>query len=175
MPQTLLIIGDVHGCLHTFRTLVETYWQPETMRLIQLGDLTDRGRFIPETIAFARELEEKHGEKTIFLKGNHESMVLGMWDAIRSASPDLAAGYARQNSTLLQYFKRPERLEHLLGDMQWLRERPLYWENDHVFVSHAGIAAMWENREEALQENNPENIHQHGRGGISSSGKLLEH
>lgn len=158
MPQTLLIIGDVHGCYFTFRALVETYWQPDSMRLIQLGDLTDRGRFVPDTIEFARQLEEKHPEQVTFLKGNHEAMLLELWGIIQSANPTLAAIYTHENSSLMQYKQRNTPLKQLEDTMIWLQKRPLFWENDHIFVSHAGISAAWNNIQEALNENHPESI-----------------
>jgi serine/threonine protein phosphatase 1 len=158
MPETLLIIGDVHGCFHTFRSLVEIYWKPETMRLIQLGDLTDRGNYIPETIAFARELEQNYPEQTVFLKGNHEAMVLQVWDMMQTASPLLANIYSRENSTMSQYRTRSEAQSRLADDIEWLRKRPLFWENDYMFVSHAGISHHWRSIEEALQEDQPESI-----------------
>jgi serine/threonine protein phosphatase 1 len=158
MPQTLLIIGDVHGCYFTFRALVETYWQPDSMRLIQLGDLTDRGRFVPDTIEFARQLEAKHHEQVTFLKGNHEAMVLEYWKAMRETTPPIAKLYSRKNSTLSQYYADPELLQRLPEDMKWLGKRPLFWENDHVFVSHAGIAERWNTIKEALIPDHEENI-----------------
>ncbi len=163
MPETLLIIGDVHGCFHTFRSLVETHWQPETMRLIQLGDLTDRGRFVPETIAFARDLDEKHPNTTVFLKGNHEADVIARWKMIQDAMQKetdsrFAQYYIKENSTMIQYFAREQALARLQDDMLWLEKRPYYWENDHVFVSHAGISSVWDTREEALLEDHPESI-----------------
>ncbi|MFY8001010.1 MAG: metallophosphoesterase family protein [Candidatus Kapaibacteriota bacterium] len=158
MPETLLIIGDVHGCFYTFRSLLKQYWQPETMRLIQLGDLTDRGKFVPETIAFARELEEKHPNEVTFLKGNHEAMVLEYWNAMRETIPPIAKLYSRKNSTMSQYYAVPEFLERLVEDMKWLKKRPLFWENDHVFVSHAGIAERWNTIKEALVPDHEDNI-----------------
>jgi serine/threonine protein phosphatase 1 len=162
MNETTLIIGDVHGCFHTFHTLVERYWKPETMRLVQLGDLTDRGRYIPETIAFARGLEREYPEQTVFLKGNHEAMVLELWTMMQRISPVLAKIYSYENSTLMQYLTRSAAREHLVEnvgeDMDWLSERPLFWENDVLFVSHAGVSQQWEIPSEALQENDPESI-----------------
>ena len=158
MSETLLIIGDVHGCFYTFRSLLKQYWQPETMKLIQVGDLTDRGKFIPETIAFARELEEKYPEQVTFLKGNHEAMVLEYWSAMQETIPSMAKLYSKTNSTMLQYYASPKFLERLVEDMKWLAKRPLFWENDHVFVSHAGIAECWNGIQEALMPNHEENI-----------------
>jgi serine/threonine protein phosphatase 1 len=163
IPQTLLIIGDVHGCFHTFRSLIEKCWQPETMRLIQLGDLTDRGNYIPETIAFVRLLEQQYPEAVTFLKGNHEVEVVARWRMLQDVhskddKPSHASYYVAGNSTLKQYFVEESVLERLEADMLWLEQRPCFWENDGVFVSHAGIAEHWRGVEEALVEDHPEGI-----------------
>ncbi|WP_375419251.1 metallophosphoesterase [uncultured Hymenobacter sp.] len=143
----LFIIGDVHGCCDTLTELL-THWKPASERLIQVGDLVDRGRYIPETVELARRLHEKHPDQTTFLKGNHE---LGM---LRHLGPD--GSYKSWldwggRTTMLQYDTRRElRQTHLA----WLAERPLFWKNEHVLVSHAGIAKV----PEPLNEDNPDGI-----------------
>lgn len=147
--NSLFIVGDVHGCYHTFRSLVESYWQPDSMNLIQLGDLTDRGKYIPETIQFARELEEKFAGNITFLMGNHEAMVLEFWHIIKGISLEAASSLYGSTDTLYQYFKKKSHQVRCADDMSWLRERPLFWQNNHVFVSHAGISNAWNSIEEA--------------------------
>ncbi|MCS6808695.1 MAG: metallophosphoesterase family protein [Bacteroidota bacterium] len=158
MIDSILVVGDVHGCFHTFRTLVEQYWQPETMLLIQLGDLTDRGNFIPETVQYARLLEQQYPSRTVFLRGNHEEMVLEVWDMVRQASVPLAALYSRTNTTLAQYFQRSKGHSFVEDDMEWLRQRPLFWQNDAIFVSHAGVSDVWSTIEESLDTTHSESI-----------------
>ncbi len=45
--MNLFIIGDVHGCFHTFSELL-THRDPATEHLIQVGDLVDRGATFPK-------------------------------------------------------------------------------------------------------------------------------
>jgi serine/threonine protein phosphatase 1 len=143
----LFIIGDVHGCYDTFTELLR-HWNPATERLIQVGDLVDRGRHIPETVELARSLNAQHPDQTVFLKGNHE---LGM---LRHLGPD---GPFRSwldwggRSTVLQYGARRAQCEEHLT---WLAKRPLFWKNEHVLVSHAGIAKVLS----PLDEDNPDGI-----------------
>jgi serine/threonine protein phosphatase 1 len=151
MAHTFFIIGDVHGCYHTFRALVETYWNPEIMHLIQLGDLTDRGKFVPETIAFARDLERQHPEKATFLLGNHEAMVLEIWRTLQGNPLETSHSLSSSAATFQQYFGKRAYLARCAEDMRWLEQRPLYWENEHILVSHAGISAEWTTREECLR------------------------
>ena len=143
----LFIIGDVHGCCDTLAELL-SHWNPVTEQLIQVGDLVDRGLHIPETVELALRLSEKFPDQTVFLKGNHE---LGM---LRHLGPD--GPYSTWldwggRTTMLQYNSRRElRQRH----MAWLAQRPLFWKNQHVVVSHAGIA----NVPAPLNEDNPDGV-----------------
>ncbi|QDA60272.1 metallophosphoesterase family protein [Hymenobacter jejuensis] len=131
--MNLFVIGDVHGCYHTFQELLQ-HWQPQQELLIQLGDLMDRGNFSPETVALAMQLAADHPEQAVFLKGNHELGMLRHYTKIGGPTTWLNWG---GNLTVQQYEKQPE----LLGPhLAWIQERPLVWQNDHVVVSHAGFA-----------------------------------
>ncbi|UOQ64982.1 metallophosphoesterase family protein [Hymenobacter volaticus] len=133
LGMDLFVIGDVHGCYHTFLELLQ-HWQPKKERLIQLGDLTDRGNFAPECVALAMELSEKHPEQAVFLKGNHEAGMLDYYspDDIPTSWPEWGGSL-----TIDQYDAQPDLLE---AHLTWIKQRPLFWENDHVFASHAGIS-----------------------------------
>ena len=132
-PMNLFLIGDVHGCFHTFRELL-TSWNPATDHLIQLGVLVDRGTQIPETVELARQLSGQYPASTTFLMGNHEASML------RHYGPHgPALGWLRWGgrSTTGQYKRKPRLLARHLA---WLQQRPLLWQNDYVLASHAGIS-----------------------------------
>ena len=132
--MNLFVIGDVHGCFHTLSELL-THWQPGSDHLLQLGDLVDRGRCVPETVELARSLSEQHPDSTTFLMGNHEQSMLQHYSAGGPCLDWLEWG---GRSTTAQYRARPKLLtQHL----PWLAARPLLWENAHVLASHAGLAA----------------------------------
>ena len=64
------VIGDIHGCLLELELLLEQI--PRKDKLVFLGDYIDRG---PESAGVVdRLLKEK--ERSIFIKGNHETMFL---------------------------------------------------------------------------------------------------
>ncbi|MDF2789765.1 MAG: serine/threonine protein phosphatase [Neobacillus sp.] len=63
------VIGDVHGCYHTFKSMITKHWNKETEVLIQLGDLIDRGKNSPQMVQLARQLKTDFPERAIFLKG----------------------------------------------------------------------------------------------------------
>lgn len=131
--MNLFIIGDVHGCFHTFSELL-THWCPATDHLIQVGDLVDRGRHSPETVALAKQLSEKRPDTTTFLRGNHEQ---GLLQHLGPGGPYPGWLQWGGRSTMEQYKARPKTLaQHL----PWLAARPLQWQNEHVLVSHAGLS-----------------------------------
>ena len=131
--MNLFIIGDVHGCFHTFSELL-TRWDPATEHLIQVGDLVDRGAHIPETVALAVQLSAQYPATTTFLMGNHEDALLHHFGPDGPYPGWLSWG---GRSTTDQYKLQPKLLaQHL----PWLESRPLLWQNDHVLVSHAGLA-----------------------------------
>lgn len=132
--MNLFIIGDVHGCCHTFQALLK-HWDPVTEHLIQVGDLVDRGAHIPETVELAKRLNQEYPGSTTFLMGNHEDALLHHYGP---NGPYLGWLKWGGRSTTDQYKLRPRLLARHLP---WLAKRPLLWENDRVLVSHAGITA----------------------------------
>ncbi|MBO2008072.1 metallophosphoesterase family protein [Hymenobacter negativus] len=131
--MNLFIIGDVHGCFHTFNSLL-AHWDPTTDHLIQVGDLVDRGAHIPAAVELARQLSHDYPDSTTFLKGNHEDGLLYHFGPNGPYTGWLSWG---GRSTVSQYKLRPNLLVHHLA---WLEKRPLLWQNEHILVSHAGIS-----------------------------------
>ncbi|MCR8642720.1 serine/threonine protein phosphatase [Paenibacillus sp. N1-5-1-14] len=131
--MNVLVVGDVHGCYHTFRELVEANWNPEQEVLVQLGDLIDRGNFVPRTLQYARELKEQYGEQVVFLKGNHE------FEWIEHVLRGPNDNWLRQcgQDTLDQLAQVNMEYETVTS---WVEALSLVWENDHVFISHAGVS-----------------------------------
>ena len=127
------IVGDVHGCLHTFQKIVER-WDAQTQRLIQVGDLVDRGNFIMETVAYAREMQMKYPDIVTFVLGNHEDEVL---TSLMTGENESWFGPVR-SATLTQYAKAKKPIGE---DAAWFASLPLYYEDEYVHVSHAGISA----------------------------------
>ncbi|MBC8082165.1 MAG: serine/threonine protein phosphatase [Hymenobacter sp.] len=156
----LFVVGDVHGCYHTFRELLQ-HWRPGEELLIQLGDLMDRGNFAPECVALAAELCGQYPAHTLFLKGNHEAGMLDYYSPDNIPTSWLDWG---GRLTVQQYEAQPELLRPHLA---WLKQRPLCWENDHVFVSHAGMA----DTPKPFDEANPDGVLWR-RGPLRNIGKL---
>jgi Predicted phosphohydrolases len=69
-----LAIGDIHGCRRAITTLLQAVKPAKNDRLIFLGDYVDRGPDSPSVINTLLGLQSRC--KTVFLRGNHEAMML---------------------------------------------------------------------------------------------------
>jgi serine/threonine protein phosphatase 1 len=79
-PKRLFAVGDIHGCYSELRVLMQ-YLTTELKlsaddQLIFIGDYVDRGKGSKQVIDLLLELKQSWPE-TVFLKGNHEAMLLG--------------------------------------------------------------------------------------------------
>lgn len=74
LVSNILIVSDIHGHFKQFEELL-TYWNQEDT-LVILGDLIDRGPDSLKVIEKVIELKQIYEDKVIFVKGNHEEMLL---------------------------------------------------------------------------------------------------
>lgn len=70
------VIGDVHGCLSELSALVESLPLAPGDTVVFLGDYIDRGPDSKGVIDYLLELRERGEQQTVFLRGNHEDMML---------------------------------------------------------------------------------------------------
>jgi serine/threonine protein phosphatase 1 len=127
--MNILVVGDVHGCYHTFKELVDRHWDPSSMHLIQLGDLIRKGPHSAACLQYAMSLQEKYPEKVSFLMGNHEWIFLKEFHSSKSSI---------SSTRILKQIRKSgldaEEIYH------WLFNLPYNWTNSNVFISHAGWA-----------------------------------
>lgn len=77
MKNNLIIaFGDIHGCYPAAAKAVEIC-EEKTAQAIFLGDYVDRGPSAVKTLKVLIEAKKKHPD-WIFLKGNHEQMLLDL-------------------------------------------------------------------------------------------------
>lgn len=68
MKKVTVVVGDIHACIDEFNELLnKIQYNPEQMRVVLAGDLTDRGPDSSAVVRLAREL------KLEGVKGNHDS------------------------------------------------------------------------------------------------------
>lgn len=131
-----IAIGDIHGCYNELKTLIDElidngYYDHEMDRIVFLGDYVDRGENSREVIKYIREMQMEYGENVIALMGNHEEMLLSFCDEI-----DMSWIYNGYDKTIMSYI---ENKDDFYSDLEWIRELPMYFEDDNFIYVHAGI------------------------------------
>lgn len=126
--MSYFIIGDVHGCYYTLKKLLK-HWD-RTQQLIFVGDYINKGKHSDKVIKLVRQLQQDYPD-TICIKGNHEYQ---MSEYIIKQTPmhEMKENY---RNTLQHYDLRDKHHD----DLQWMRQLPLYYETDVIYVSHAGV------------------------------------
>ena len=147
-----IIIGDIHGCIEPFCSLLETLKPERTDRLLLLGDLFDRGPSSWEVFQKVKELEQEYGENFILLRGNHEDYLL---------QDELSASLWRIWERVGRPTTERSFLEHGMNMYEaapWLKEHcQLFWKGDGFQCVHAGLI------KEPIEENDLHTlIHDHG-------------
>ena len=74
-PKRLLTIGDIHGCRDLLVPLIEKVEPTTEDQLVFLGDYIDRGPDSRGVVDDLLALQQQFPE-TVFLRGNHEQMLL---------------------------------------------------------------------------------------------------
>lgn len=106
--------------------MVETYWNPETDYLIQLGDLINKGPYSGLCIKYWQKLEEEYPYQVFMLKGNHEQQFIDNYKKIHILNSELVENIEDEGVTI----------KNLL---EWFKPKPLKWETPYLLVTHAGI------------------------------------
>lgn len=79
-PKRLFAIGDVHGCFDELSALINFLKEQQSLSqddlLLFIGDYIDRGPASRQVLDLLISLRAEF-PKTVFLKGNHEDMLLG--------------------------------------------------------------------------------------------------
>jgi serine/threonine protein phosphatase 1 len=146
------VVGDIHGRCAQLNSLLEMLpREPSTDKLIFLGDLIDRGPDVPGCVEFVRTLCLENPEQVICLRGNHEQMLLDFIDEANLIWMETATGGER---TFEQYTGQTLRLRteadfdrarDLIAEkipthqIDFLRQLPLYHEDDFAIYVHAGL------------------------------------
>lgn len=156
--QPMVVVGDVHGALPLLKRLLPAIdksvenFPPEEVKLVFVGDLVDRGEDSAGALEFVRNLETEFSEQVICLLGNHEKMMLDFIDNPEERGPrwlkygglqtlaSYGIGSVNENAPAARLEDARDKLLEQLpaGSVEWLRARPLMWQNGNVVVVHAG-------------------------------------
>lgn len=130
-----IVIGDTHGCYKELKELITTLkenreYNKDTDKIVFLGDYIDRGEDSRLVIKFIRELQ-KENKNVIALMGNHEDMLLDYYDGL-----DGSWTFNGHGSTLNSYKGYDKQF---WNDVAWIKNLPLYHEDDYFVYVHAGV------------------------------------
>lgn len=157
MAARSIAIGDIHGDLKALRKLLSHLHDlVEEDTLVFLGDYVDRGPRSAQVIRFLREeLPEITRAKIVCLRGNHEDAWLRVidrgWDAfvLPPGNGALACLRSFTGGPVPEPDERPadEAELDMMFDgtfypedvVQWMRDLPHWYENDHAIFVHAGL------------------------------------
>lgn len=129
----VFVVGDVHGCFHTFKTMLVQHWNPERELLVQTGDLIDRGAHSCEVVKLAREYKNTYAERCVFLKGNHEQECIQYF---RGETKFDWFGHCGRET--IRNFK--VRGVDIRLYLQWMSMLPVFFETPDLMISHAGVS-----------------------------------
>lgn len=130
----IAVIGDVHGCFFTLKSLTEHIRAKyNTIEIYCVGDLVDRGNFSFEVMEYVAE------ERIIFTPGNHDFM---FYYHLKEPSNPIGKPWIHNGCepTLKSYQGRWGKInDHL--DM--IISAPLLINHYDCFISHAGISKFY--------------------------------
>jgi serine/threonine protein phosphatase 1 len=138
----ILAVGDIHGRYDLLEQVLDRLaprFGPQT-RLVFLGDYIDRGpdsrQVVERLIALGRERPE-----TVFLKGNHEELLLDALEGRRVELWLLNGGLETLASYGLDHeAPTAETIARLpAGHLEFFRGLRLYFESDSYVLVHAGV------------------------------------
>jgi hypothetical protein len=154
-PARVLAIGDIHGSLDGFVTILtrtglvdaNRRWTGGTATLVQTGDFTDRGPGVRPVMDLLMALEveaKKAGGQVIVLLGNHE--VMNLIGETRDVTGEIFATFAdaksegRRENAWRQY-------EQLAKGRQsreaWMASHPPGYLEYREAFSQAGVYGRW--------------------------------
>jgi serine/threonine protein phosphatase 1 len=159
--NSIIAIGDVHGCYNTLMALVDKL--PKNAPVVMLGDLVDRGPRNRDVINWVRK------NNIPCVVGNHE-ILMATRDYSEKQIWMMNGGAATQreyrtkpliDAHMSHYLKGYQELaideEAYESDTNWMNSLPWYLEfkdvknkdGRHLVLSHTTIASYWEKRSTA--------------------------
>ena len=129
----LIAIGDIHGNILNLNSLLEQIQPTASDTLIFLGDYIDRGDNSKEVVE--RLLELSKVSNCVFLKGNHENMLLNIKNT--KSKEAFVHWFLSGGEKTLKSYGKFEEIFNLHGEF-FKNLQNYYLTEDYLFV-HAGI------------------------------------
>jgi serine/threonine protein phosphatase 1 len=89
----IYVIPDIHGCYSQLQLICNRILPLRKSdgghdKLIFLGDYIDRGENTPAVLDLLIQIQQQYGDQVVFLRGNHEEMMLAALDRLIIEEPD---------------------------------------------------------------------------------------
>ncbi len=123
-------ISDIHGCLHSFKALIQQISFTKKDTLYLLGDYIDRGPNSKGVIDYIWQLQEG-GHAIHCLRGNHEQMLI---NSIKSLSI-----WKTEDADTLASFGVPRNEDIPKCYINWMNQLDYFIALDDFILVHAGL------------------------------------
>lgn len=142
MPDRLTFaVGDIHGCFDKLQRLIalcESACDSKSARFVFIGDYVDRGPATSRVIALMIELQRRHGDRFICLRGNHEELLTRAAQTDRSDS-DLMTWWANGGEATLDSYGVNDPCDLPAEHLAWIAALPCTLKDRRRLFVHAGI------------------------------------
>jgi serine/threonine protein phosphatase 1 len=129
----LLAVGDIHGCLEQLKCLMARVRPRDNDQFVFLGDYIDRGPDSRGVIDFLVDFRKRY-PSTVFLKGNHEEMLL---DYLQGKNTLLYM--ANGGWETLKCYETEAGIKVLPEHLDFIESLQLYYELESFIFVHAGL------------------------------------
>jgi len=152
--QQYITFGDIHGCYHAAESAVQLS-EDLGCQAIFLGDYVDRGPSSLNTLRILIDAKKNHSD-WIFLRGNHDQMVLDLLNGNAELKDERIAldrylyTYKDCSKTLAE-LNEISNLE-LKEITSFLNSTLLYYENEHFVFTHAVLRENYDLVSEKTEE-----------------------
>lgn len=147
--RRVYVIGDVHGhaeqLSEVYWTMLEDGMDLDQDVLVQLGDVVDRGPDSKTAVNLLMEWQDRHPDRVIVLRGNHEQLMLDALDDPSNFEAFSNWWYQGGLETFQSYsdtvpVERTALPKHVdEGHIAWIRNLPSHFECTQAIVVHAGL------------------------------------
>ena len=151
LSKTTYAIGDIHGYLNKLVDLINRIKPSRYDTLVFLGDYIDRGPDSRKVVDYLIELSRK--ANCVFLRGNHEELLLDYLDSGRHEDLWLENGGQAMVDNYITGKLTPEKLRDAMPaeHLEFFHSLKYYHEDDAYIYVHAGLLP-----ELPLEEQKPE-------------------
>jgi len=132
MSQQLIAIGDIHGCVESLKALWKKLQSYPDAKIIFIGDYIDRGPDSKGVVDFL--IAHQNDRDCIFLRGNHEQMLLDSLDSNRDYNWMMNGGDTTLNSYGVDIAS-----DIPTDHIEFYKNTKLYFDTDEFFFVHAGV------------------------------------